>query len=168
MFDFYEIEFYVNGMLPEVGGYLVTLSEDEYTVSRPIKELLFTMRHLKSIMGENYSPSHVRVRAFDDVTQAMFKDKVEPDANGVYWGDPQKVYLQEKCTGTVTALAKVYRAPTKGEAIKDKGRRNYKFNTIVSCKVQWAERRKTASVRTKTTVVNIFDVSSSQGTTQEA
>ncbi len=46
------------------------------------------MGHLKSIMSENYSPSHVRVRAFDDVTQAMFKDKVEPDANGIYRGDP--------------------------------------------------------------------------------
>ena len=36
-------------------------------------------------MGEDYSPSHVRVRAFNDVTQkAMFRDKVEPDASGVY------------------------------------------------------------------------------------
>jgi hypothetical protein len=165
--DFYEIEFYVNGVLPEVGGYLATLSEDGYTLkwSRPIEELLFTMGHLKSIMGEDYSPSHVRVRAFDDVTQAMFKDKVEPDASGVYWGDPQKVHLKEKCTGTVKALAKVYRAPTKVEAIKYKGRRSYQFNTIVSCKVQWAERRKTASVKTKTTVVDMFDVPSSQGTT---
>ena len=78
-------------MLPEVGGYLATLSKDGYTLkwSRPIEELLFTMGHLKSIMGENYSPSHVRVRAFDDVTQAMFKDKVEPGANSIYWGDSQ-------------------------------------------------------------------------------
>ncbi len=30
--DFYEIEFYVNGVLPEVGGYLATLSEDGYTL----------------------------------------------------------------------------------------------------------------------------------------
>jgi hypothetical protein len=88
--DYYEIEFYVNGVLPEEGGYIATLSEDGYTLkwSRPIEELLFTMGHLKSIMSENYSPSHVRVRAFDDVTQAMFKDKVEPDANGIYRGDP--------------------------------------------------------------------------------
>ena len=86
--DFYEIEFYVNGVLPEVGGYLATLSEDGYTLkwSRPIEGLLFRMEHLKSIMGDDYSPSHVRVRAFDNVTQTMFKDKVEPDANGLYWG----------------------------------------------------------------------------------
>ena len=30
--DFYEIKFYVNGMLPNVGGYLATLSEDGYTL----------------------------------------------------------------------------------------------------------------------------------------
>jgi hypothetical protein len=123
------------------------------------------MGHLKSIMGENYSPSHVRVGAFDDVTQAMFKDKVEPDANGIYWGDPQKVHLKEKCTGMVVTLAKVYRVPTKVKAIKYKGHRNYQFNTIVLCKVQWAERCKTASVKTKTMVVDMFDVPSSQGTT---
>jgi hypothetical protein len=144
LLDFYKIEFYINGVLPKVRGYLATLSEDGYTLkwSRPIEEFLFAMGHLKSIMGENYSPSHVRVRAFVDVTQAMFKDKVEPDANGVYWGDPQNIHLKEKCTGTVVALAKVYCVPTKVEAIKYKGRRNYQFNTIVSCKMQWAERRK--------------------------
>jgi hypothetical protein len=64
----------------------------------------------------------------------------------------------------MVALAKVYCAPTKVKVIKYKGRRNYQFNTIVSCKVQWAERRKTARVRTKTTVVEMFDVPSSQGT----
>ena len=44
------------------------------------------MEHLKSIMGDDYPPSHVRVRTFDNVTQTMFKDKVELDANGLYWG----------------------------------------------------------------------------------
>jgi hypothetical protein len=98
--NFYKVEFYVNGvLLPKVGGYLATLSKDGYTLkwSRPIEEFLFTMGHLKLIMGENYSPSHHdQVRVFDDVTQAMFKIKVEHDANGVYWGDSQKIHLQEK------------------------------------------------------------------------
>ena len=154
-------------MLPKIGGYLATPSKDGYTIkwSLPIEELLFTMGHLKSIMGENYYLSHVRVRVFDDVTQAMFKDKFEPDANGIYLGDPQKIHLKEKCTGTVVALAKVYCAPTKVEAIKDKGRRNYQLNMIVSCKVQQVERRKTASIKTKMTVVDMFDVPNSQGTT---
>ncbi len=55
-------------------------------------------RHLESIIGDNYSPSHVLVHTFGDVTQAMFRDKIEPDANGLYWGDPQKVHLKSKCS----------------------------------------------------------------------
>ena len=72
--DFSEIEFFVNGVILEVGGYLATLSDDSFTInwSRPIKERLFMMGNLKSIMGEDYSPSHIRVRVFDDVTQQFF------------------------------------------------------------------------------------------------
>ena len=66
--------------------------------------------------------------------------------------------------GTVVSLAKVYRAPTKVEAIKDRGKQNYQFNMIVSCKVQLVEQRKTMTVKKKTTVVNIFDVPRSQCT----
>ena len=29
----------------------------------------------------------------------MFKDKVKPEANGIYWGGSQKVHLKEKCMG---------------------------------------------------------------------
>ena len=94
----------------------------------------------------------------------MFKDKVKPEANGVYGGDSQKVHLKEKCMGMVVVLAKVYPAPTKVEAIKDEGRRNYQFNTIVSCKVQQVEKRKTGTVKKKMMVVDMFDVPSSQGT----
>jgi hypothetical protein len=56
--DYYEIEFYVNGVLPELGGHLATLSEDGYTLkwSRPIEELLFTMGHLKSIWVRTTPP----------------------------------------------------------------------------------------------------------------
>ena len=115
-------------------------------------------------MGENYTPSHVQVRAFDDVTQDVFKDKVEPDTNGVYWGNFQKVHLKEKCMGTVVSLAKVYRAPAKVEAIKDRGKQNYQFNMIISCKVQLVKQRKTTTVKKKKTVVDMFNVPSSQGT----
>jgi hypothetical protein len=62
-------------------------------------------------------------------------------------------------------MAKVYRAHDNVDAIKDKGRQNYQFNMIVLCKMQRAERRKTATVRKKTTVVDMYNVPSSQGTT---
>ena len=56
--DFYEIKFYINGVLPEVGGYLATLSEDGYVIkwSHPIEGLLFRIEHLKSIMGDDTPP----------------------------------------------------------------------------------------------------------------
>ncbi len=85
---FAEIEFFVNSVIPEVGGYLATLSDDGFTKkwSRPIEERLFTMGHFKSIMGEDYSPSHVQVRAFDDVTQKCTRTRLSPtqmDSTGV-------------------------------------------------------------------------------------
>jgi hypothetical protein len=163
--DYYVIQFYVTGAVWD-GGYLATLSEDGYTLkwSRPIEGLLFRMEHLKSIMGDDYSPSHVRVRAFDNVTQTMFKDKVEPDANGLYWGKPQEIHLKEKCTGIVDTDPTDYRAPPKVDPVNYRGRKNYQFHTIITCKVQIAERRKTATIKKKKTTVDMFDVPSSQGT----
>jgi hypothetical protein len=96
----------------------------------------------------------------------MYKDKIELDANGLYWGDPQKVHLKCKCTGTPITLAKVYQAPPTVNVIRDrKGRRNYQFHTIVSCKVQIADLCKTVTVKTKTMVANMYNIPSSQGST---
>jgi len=88
---YYVIQFYVTGAVWD-GGYLAMLSEDGYTLkwSRPIEGLLFRIEHLKSIMGNDYSPSHVQVRAFDNVTQTMFKDKVEPDAMASIGANPRR------------------------------------------------------------------------------
>ncbi len=166
--DFADIKFFVNGMLPKVGGYLATLSNDGFAInwSRPIEEHLFTMGHLKSIMGEDYSPSHVRVRSFDEVTQTMYKNKIKSNTNEVYWGDPQKVHLKSKSTGTPITQAKVYQAPPIVDVSTDrKGRQNYQFHTIVSCKIQLADLRKTATIKAKTKVVDMYDIPSSQGTT---
>ncbi len=38
--------------------------------------------------------------AFDNAVQAMYQDKVTPDAGGQYEGGPQVIHLCEKCTGT--------------------------------------------------------------------
>ena len=67
------VSFFVNGVLPATGGYAATLSDDGYTIrwSRPVDAFLFSMEHLRSIMGRAYSDSHVRVRSYDDVTQAI-------------------------------------------------------------------------------------------------
>jgi hypothetical protein len=149
--NFYKIKFFVNIMLPKVGGYLATLLDEGFTInwSHPIEERLFTMGTLRSIIGEDNSSSHVRVRMFNKVTQTMNKNKIKPDANGLYWGDPQKVHLKSKCTGTPITQAKVYQAPPTVDVIRDKkGHQNYQFLTIVSCKVQIADLQKTADNKT--------------------
>ena len=45
--------FYLNGMLPPKGGYQCILAEDGHTIrwSRPVDSFLFSMDHLKGIMG---------------------------------------------------------------------------------------------------------------------
>ncbi len=106
------------------------------------------MEHLKSIMGANYSDTHVQVRLFDKVTQAIWKDRVEADVNGLFWGKPQEIHLEKQCTGTVEAVAMPYRAPRSIEPITDsKGRRHYQYYLIVQVKAQLAEQRKTAKKR---------------------
>jgi hypothetical protein len=61
--DYCLVSFFVSGLLPAMGGYAATLSNDGYTIrwSRPVDGFLFSMEHLCSIMGMKYSDSHVQV-----------------------------------------------------------------------------------------------------------
>jgi hypothetical protein len=77
------------------------------------------MEHLKSVMGADYSDTHVRVRSYDEVTQAISKNRLEADANGLFWGKPQEIHLEKRCTSTVEAVAMPYRAPRSLEPITD-------------------------------------------------
>ncbi len=97
--DYCLISFYINGKLPKRGGYITTLSQVDF-ISRwscPIDGFLFTMEHLRSIMGAEFLDSHVQVRSFDhDVTQAISQNKLKNDVNGLYWGNPQKIHLKKR------------------------------------------------------------------------
>jgi hypothetical protein len=66
-FCFCLVSFFVCGVLPETGGYVPTLSNDGHTIRwcGPVDGFQFSMEHLKSIMGVDYSDTHVRVRSFD-------------------------------------------------------------------------------------------------------
>lgn len=59
--DFCLVSFFVCGVLPETGGYVATLSDDGHTIrwSRPVDGFLYSMEHLKSVMGADYSDTHV-------------------------------------------------------------------------------------------------------------
>jgi len=167
--DYCLVSFFVNGVLPATGGYAATLSDDGYTIrwSRPVDAFLFSMEHLRSIMGRAYSDSHVRVRSYDEVTQAILRDKAEADVNGLFWGKPQEIHLKKRCTGTIETTAMPYRAPPPLAPITDKhGRRHYQYHMIVQVKAQLAEQRKTATKKAaKTQPLEIYEIASSQGTT---
>jgi hypothetical protein len=99
--------------------------------------------------------------------KAISKDRVEADANRLFWGKPQEIHLEKRCTGTVEAVATSYRAPRSLEPITDsKGRRHYQYYSIVHVKAQLAEQRKTTNKKaSKTRPLKLYEVASSQGTT---
>ena len=67
-------------------GYQCTLAEDGHTIrwNHPVDSFLFSMDHLKGIMGDDYSKSNVRICSFDNILQAMHRDKIEPDTSGLF------------------------------------------------------------------------------------
>jgi hypothetical protein len=146
--DYCLVSFFVSGILPATGGYVATLSNDGYTIrwSCPVDSFLLSMEHLCSIMERKYLDSHVRVCSYDEMAQAISRDKVDADVNGLFWGKPQEIHLKKRCTGTVETTAMLHRAPPPLEPITDKrGRRHYQYHTIVQVKEQLAEQRKTAT-----------------------
>jgi hypothetical protein len=117
-------------------------------------------------MGSKYLESNVQVCLFDEVTQAILKDKIEPDANGKYWGKPQEIHLKKRCTGTPKTVAIPYKAHYPLEPVTDaRGRRHYQFHTIVLVKVQLADWRKTSKKIMKVNLIDLYKVDSSQGST---
>jgi hypothetical protein len=166
--DFILVSFHVNGALPKKCGYLAMLLEDGFTLrwSRPIDLFLFLMEHLHSIMGSKYSESNIQVRSFDKVMQALFKDKIKTDANRNYWGKPQEIHLKKKYTGTPESMLMPYKAPYPPKPITNaRGCRHYQFHMIVEVKVQLVDMRKTLKKKTKTKLIDLYKVASSQGST---
>ncbi len=143
--DFCLVSFFVCGVLPETGGYVVTLSNDGHTIrwSHPVDGFLYSMEHLKSVMQADCSDTHVRVRSFDEVMKAISKDQLEADAIRLFWGKSQEIHLKKRCTGTIEAVAMPYRAPRSLEPITDsRGRRHYQYYSIVHVKAPLAEQRR--------------------------
>jgi hypothetical protein len=157
------ITFKLNGVLPSEGGFQCTLDDDGHTVkwSRPVDSFLFTMNHLRGIMGGAYSESNVRVRSFDDVLQSMHQDKVEADTARKYWGKPHEIVFKQKLTGTPICEAIPYRAPGLSPVEDDRGRKHYQYNTLVVVKIEVAERRRTTSQIKRSNPINIYGIESS-------
>jgi hypothetical protein len=96
------------------------------------------MEHLPSIMGSKYLESNLQVCMFDEVMQAILKEKMEPDSNGNYWGKPQEIHLKMRCTGMPETTAMPYKAPYPLEPVTNtRERRHYHFHKIVLVRFSW-------------------------------
>ena len=159
--DFAEVAMHVNGVLPK-GACRMRLAEDGMSVTwqRSILQVCFAKEHLRAIMKTDYNPSHNRVVAYDNVAQQMGREKVTPDAAGLFWGGAQMIPLTFKATGTpkVTRI----RYPI-GEYAERNGKSHLQFNSIYYCKVQLAEQRSSNMAEVDCETVDLFDIPSSQG-----
>ena len=142
---------------PAPGTYRFALAEDGMTISfsQGTSEICFDEGRLRGVMGAKFDESSSRVIAYSNAVQAMHRDKVIPDATGMYWGAPQVIRLQEKCTGTPVVDLFPYRTSE-----KINGSRQY--NTIVHCRVQLAVQRVYVQARTTSRVIDLFGIASSQ------
>ena len=159
--DFAEVAMHVNGVLPK-GACRMRLADDGMSVTwqRSILQVCFAKEHLRAIMKADYNPSHNRVVAYDNVAQQMGREKVTPDAAGLFWGGAQMIPLTFKATGTpkVTRI----RYPI-GEYAERNGKSHLQFNSIYYCKVQLAEQRSSNMAEVDCETVDLFDIPSSQG-----
>ncbi len=80
------------------------------------------MEYLRSIMGEDYSESNVRVRSFDNVLQAMHCNKIEADTNKLFWGKPYEILIEKHLTG-------IHTGRRVSSLVDDRGRVHYQYIT---------------------------------------
>ena len=75
--DFAEATLHVNGVLRDI-DYRVSVAPDGKSINyvRAVRSECFTKEVLQSIMGTDYSTTHTRVIAYDDLAQEMLEKKV--------------------------------------------------------------------------------------------
>ena len=141
--DFAEVTLHVNGVLRDI-DYHVSMAPDGKSINyvRTVRSECFTKEVLQSIMGTDYSTTHTRVIAYDDVAQEMLEKKVI-SKNKLYWGEPQVVHLKWECTGTHKIFKGDYAIDY---VVKDpSGRKNRQRNTILIVRVKKAKERSAAA-----------------------
>ena len=142
--DFAEATLHVNGVLRDI-HYRVSMAPDGKSINyvRAVWSECFTKEVLQSIMGTDYSTTHTRVIAYDDVAQEMLEKKVISESK-LYWGEPQVVRLKWECTGTHQIFKGDYAIDY---VVRDSsGRKNRQRNTILIVRVKKAKERSAARV----------------------
>lgn len=163
--DFAEVTLHVNGVLRDI-DYRVSVAPDGKSINyvRAVRSECFTKEVLQSIMGTDYSTTHTRVIAYDDVAQEMLEKKVISESK-LYWGEPQVVRLKWECTGTHKifkgdyAIDYVVRDPS--------GRKNRQRNTILIVRVKKAKERSAAAAEVVVKEISLLGVFS-QGSSNDS
>jgi hypothetical protein len=65
----------------------------------------------------------------------MAKDKVDPDMAGLFWGPPQVVCLEKKCTGMPVIRVDDYKTRN---SIHDGAKKVRQYNCFFPCKMRQA------------------------------
>ena len=129
------------------------------TWMRAFHRACFSKDHLEQTMGSSFSLSYNRVVAYDNVTEAMKRAKVTPDASRLYWGKPQVVPLRAKVTGTSRILFIQFLT---GDTAERKGRKHLQFSSIYYCRIMLAEQRSASNAKVESAVIDLLDLLSSQ------
>jgi hypothetical protein len=118
-----------------------SLAKDRMSVSwqQAMDRRCFLKEHLRGVMRGKFATSHSRVIAYCNVVQAMKRNKVIPNAGGLYWGTPQVIRLNQHCTGTPHEA--IYPYPTQHKITDNDGIKQRQYNTLAHCRVQLVEQR---------------------------
>ncbi len=138
--NYAKVEVQVNSMIP-LGTSHFLLTEDRMLVSlqRAVVRRCFLKEHLRGVMRGKFSPSHSRVIAYCNMVQAIKLIKVIADADGLYWGTPKVIRLNQHCMGT--PLKAIYPYATQHNITTNDGVKHRQYNTLAHCRVQLAEQR---------------------------
>jgi hypothetical protein len=111
-------------------------------------------------MRGKFTTSHSNVIAYCDMVQAMKRNKVIPNAGGLYWGNPQVICLNQRCTGTPHEA--IYPYPTQHKITDNNQIKQRQYNTLAHCRVQLAEQRYTNVGATHYRTIDLFGIGSPQ------
>jgi hypothetical protein len=123
--DYAEVKVYVNGVIPPGKSHFL-LAEDRMSVSwqRAVDWRCFLKEHLCGVMCGKFSTSHSCVIAYCNVVQVMKRNKMIPDAGGLYWGTPQVIRLNQCCTGPPTKQSTPTPCSTRSRTATESSRGN--------------------------------------------
>ncbi len=116
--------------------------------------MCFDTRRFWGMMGIKFFESSLRVMAFDNAVQAMYHDKVTPDAGGQYWGGPPSDPPSREVHGDPRD-----QRVSLPHNLQDRGSPPV---TLAHCRVQLAVQRISRSAPTHSRVIDLFDIQSSQ------